>query len=252
MTLSNVGIIILAAGLGTRMKSGKAKVLHEVCGKAMIQHVVETATRVVGPNVVVVVGHQADRVQALLGDVFDVRFALQAEQLGTGHATQCALPELLDVIEEVVILCGDVPLIRTETIEHLIDAHLSRQRDVTLLAVDLDAPKGYGRVIYGSTGELRGIVEEADADEVQKKIKTINTGIYAVKRSFLEQALPQIGSQNAQGEIYLTDIIAIGHRQDKVMGVVIADDDSEIIGVNSPQDLQLAENTMKIRTMEIS
>ena len=114
MSKSKVGIIILAAGLGTRMKSNKAKVLHEVCGVPMIVHVVETATRVVGPNVVVVVGHQADKVKALLNTQFNVGFALQAQQLGTGHATQCALPELQADVEDVIILCGDVPLIKAQ------------------------------------------------------------------------------------------------------------------------------------------
>ena len=252
MVIANVGIIILAAGLGTRMKSNKAKVLHEVCGIPMIHHVVETATQLVGSNVVVVVGHQADRVKALLSADFQVRFALQAEQLGTGHATLCALPQLPDRVEDVVILCGDVPLIRSQTIERLINDHFCAKRDVTLLAVSLERPKGYGRVLYGEHGDLQGIVEEADATDDEKRIKMINTGIYTVKRSFLLQALPQIGSDNAQGEIYLTDIIGIGHRQSKIMGVVVGDDRSEIIGVNSIDDLQLAEKTMKIRQGEIS
>ncbi len=252
MSESTVGIIILAAGLGTRMKSNKAKVLHEVCGKAMIQHVVGTAAQVVGPNIVVVVGHQADRVQQLLGDGHDVHYALQPNQLGTGHAALCALPHLHDHIDDVVILCGDVPLIRARTIEKLIQLHRGNNWDVTLLAVELDEPTGYGRVLCGQGGELHGIVEEADADETQKKVKTINSGIYAVDRSFLSQALPQIGSENAQGEIYLTDIIGIGYRQGNAMGILMGEDSGEIIGVNSLADLQIAERTMKKRQWEKS
>lgn len=252
MTKSKVAIIILAAGLGTRMKSDKAKVLHAVCGKPMIWHVLNTAARVAGSNVVVVVGHQAEKVKALIGDAFDAGFALQAEQLGTGHAAQCAMPHLPDDVEEVVILCGDVPLIRAETIEHLIAEHLAHERDVTLLAVDIDTPRGYGRVLRGQGGELHAIVEEADADDAQKEIKTINTGIYAAKRSFLLWALPQIEADNTPGEFYLTDIIGIGHRQGKSMGVVMGDDDGEVIGVNSLSDLQIAENTMKRRAGKFS
>ena len=249
---SNVGIVILAAGLGTRMKSDKAKVLHEVCGRSMIEHVVETAVQVAGSNVVVVVGHQADTVKAVVRRSFQVHFALQTEQLGTGHAVLCAMPELPDEVQQVVILCGDVPLIRPTTICNLIQNHEKRKRDVTLLAVNMHDPAGYGRILCDGDQNLIGIVEEADADAEQKEITLINTGIYAVQRQFLSEALPQIGSDNAQKEIYLTDIIGIGHRQNKSVGTVVGRDSSEIIGVNSPVELQLAENTMLTRTCEKS
>jgi bifunctional UDP-N-acetylglucosamine pyrophosphorylase/glucosamine-1-phosphate N-acetyltransferase/UDP-N-acetylglucosamine pyrophosphorylase len=245
-----VGIIILAAGLGTRMKSDKAKVLHKVCGKPMIEHVVTTAVDIAGPNVIVVVGHQADTVKQVVGGSFDVRYALQAEQLGTGHAVMCAMPHLPEAVEQVVILCGDVPLIRSATIRQLIRNHDMQKRDVTLLAVHLQDPTGYGRVLCNAAQELVGIVEEADADDDQKAITLINTGIYAVERDFLNDALPRIGSDNAQNEIYLTDIIGIGHQQNKIMGTVVGQDSSEIIGVNSPAELQLAENTMISRERE--
>ena len=247
-----VGIIILAAGLGTRMKSDKAKVLHEVCGKSMIEHVVATAVDVAGPNVVVVVGHQADTVKQVVRKSFDVRYALQAEQLGTGHAVMCAMPHLPEAVEQVVILCGDVPLIKSATIHQLIKNHDEQKRDVTLLAVHLQEPSGYGRVLSDADQNLIGIVEEADADDDQKAITLINTGIYAVERGFLHDALPQIGSDNAQNEIYLTDIIGIGYEQNKILGTVVGQDSSEIIGVNSPVELQLAENIMIKRDIEKS
>lgn len=247
-----VGIIILAAGLGTRMKSDKAKVLHEVCGKSMIEHVVATAVDVAGPNVVVVVGHQADTVKQVVRKSFDVRYALQAEQLGTGHAVMCAMPHLPDAVEQVVILCGDVPLIKSATILQLIKNHDAQKRDVTLLAVHLQEPTGYGRVLSDADQNLIGIVEEADADDDQKAITLINTGIYAVERGFLHDTLPRIGSDNAQNEIYLTDIIGIGYEQNKILGTVVGQDSSEIIGVNSPVELQLAENTMVKRDIEKS
>ena len=240
----DVGIIILAAGLGTRMRSDKAKVLHEVCGKPMIEHVVQTAAHVAGSNIVVVVGHQADRVKAVIDHIASVGYALQKEQLGTGHAVQCALPHLATTVTDVVILCGDVPLIRSETIDHLVASHIDAKRDVSLLGVKVEDPTGYGRVILDSQGNLSAIVEEADADESQKKIKLINTGIYAVKREFLETALPKLSTDNAQGEVYLTDIIGIGYEQGESIGICIGDDSNEIVGVNSRDDLQLAEKLM--------
>ncbi len=249
---SKLGIVILAAGLGTRMKSDKAKVLHEVCGLTMIEHVAQTANTLAGSNVVVVVGHQAEQVKRVIPTAFEVSFALQPEQLGTGHAVLCAMPALADSVEDVVILCGDVPLIQTDTILRLVRSHQKDSRDVTLLAVAMDEPTGYGRVLSDANGKLVAIVEEADADSAQKKINIINTGIYVVKRGFLDFALPLIKSDNAQNEIYLTDIIAIGHQQQKRMGILIGDDNSEIIGVNSLSDLQHAEKIMKKRNNEKS
>lgn len=241
---AKLGIVILAAGLGTRMKSKKAKVLHEVCGRTMIEHVVQTATAVAGTNVVVVVGYQAKEVKQVVSNSFEVSYAMQPEQLGTGHAVLCAMPQIPEAVEDVVILCGDVPLIRAATLERLVQEHQDGQRDATLLAVTMEDPTGYGRVLSGDDGQLLAIVEQADADEEQQKINVINSGIYAVKRRFLDVTLPQIGSDNAQNEIYLTDIIAIGRGQKKNIGILIGDNNSEIIGVNSLQDLQVAENTM--------
>ena len=249
---SNVGIVILAAGLGTRMKSDKAKVLHEVCDRPMIEHVVEAATAVAGSNVVVVVGHQAETVKQVVSRSFKVGYALQAEQLGTGHAVMCAMPHLPNKVQEVVILCGDVPLIRPSTIQRLIADHEDRGRDVTLLTVQMQNPTGYGRIITDEDHHLIGIVEEADANPEQKKIDLINTGIYAVKRNFLSKALPQLESENAQNEIYLTDIIGIGYRQKKAMGTVAGNDSTEIIGVNSPAELQAVEKYMKFDKAEKS
>ncbi len=240
----DIGIIILAAGLGTRMKSGNAKVLHKVCGKPMIEYVVQTAARVAGSNIVVVVGHQADRVKGVIDLIGRVDYAIQKEQLGTGHAVQCALPHLTASVADVVILCGDVPLIRSETIGHLVASHLDAKRDVSLLGVTVDEPTGYGRLILDGDGNLSAIVEEADADESQKKIKLINTGIYAVKKGFLEKVLPKLSTDNAQGEVYLTDIIGIGYDQGGSIGICIGDDSNEIVGVNSQDDLQLAEKLM--------
>lgn len=246
---STIGVIILAAGLGTRMKSDKAKVLHEVCGKPMIEHVVQAATPIAGSNIVVVVGHQADRVKRIVDRIGEVGYALQTEQLGTGHAVQCALPHVPERVTDVVILCGDVPLIRPGTIDRLVETHLKTNRDVSLLGVEIDQPQGYGRIILDSEGSLSAIVEEADANESQKGIKLVNTGIYAVKKAYLETVLPMLSTDNAQAEIYLTDIIGIGYKQGKSIGICIGDNSSEIVGVNSRDDLQLAEKLMINRQM---
>ncbi len=241
---SNVGIVILAAGLGTRMKSDKAKVLHSICGRPMVHYVVRQAVAVAGNNVVVVVGHQAEQVKQTVSDHFDVHFALQQQQLGTGHAVMCALPKISAMVDQVVVLCGDVPLIRAATISKLVADHCTHQRDVTVLAVAVDDPTGYGRIIFNADGNFTGIVEQADADEVQKELNIINTGIYVVRRSFLALALPQIGTDNAQNEIYLTDIVAIGGEQNRTVGTMVGPDSNEVMGVNSRDELQVAEKLM--------
>ncbi len=234
------GIVILAAGLGKRMRSEKAKVLHEVGGRAMAAHVADIATKIAGEEVVVVVGHQAERVRRAVSDAVapKISFALQQRQLGTGHAVSCALPYLGPGVEEVVILYGDVPLLREETIRKLVDAHSSAGRELTVLAFELADPAGYGRILTDKDGGLLGIVEDADASADQKKIRMINSGIYCVKRNFLADALPLLSAENVQGEYYLTDIVSIGYRQGKRMGVMTADDADEVTGVNSLEELE--------------
>lgn len=243
----NCGIVILAAGLGTRMKSKKAKVLHQICGRPMIEYVVRTSKQIAGGNVVVVVGHQAKEVKEAVSIVGLTYFAYQQEQLGTGHAVLCALPEIPESVEQVIILCGDVPLIRATTLERLIDDHNSHHRDITILTVRVDNPTGYGRIITDNNGALTAIVEEADASEGQKKINNINTGIYIVNKGYLAEVLPQLRSDNAQNEIYLTDIIKFAYHANKTIGTLAGDDCDEIMGVNSLVELQLAESCMKSR-----
>ncbi len=245
-------VVILAAGLGKRMKSGKAKVLHEILGKPMIMYVVETANRIAGNNVVLVIGNQADKVREMVSESAEVIFALQKNQLGTGHAVSCALPYLPDHTQEVVVLCGDVPLLTFETVMRLIKDHVKAKRDISLLAVEIDNPKGYGRVLLDKNGNVSGIVEEADASAEQKRIKTINTGIYCIKKEFLFDSLQKVKSDNVQGEFYLTDIVKIGYREGKVVGVIIGGDGEETIGVNNRHDLMTVENIMRNRLGNIS
>ena len=245
---SKIAVVILAAGLGTRMKSDKAKVLHEVCGKPMVRYVVETAQKIAGDNVILVVGHQADAVRRAVSHQGNFIFANQNEQRGTGHAVLCALPVIPDACREVVILCGDVPLIKAQTIGALIQSHMALKRDISVLAVELGDPTGYGRILNDADGNLQAIVEESDASIAQKRIRLINTGIFCVKKAFLADALPQIKPDNAQSEIYLTDIIEIGYRERKHMGAMTGDDPVEVTGINTLEELKSVDNAMKNRS----
>lgn len=241
----DVAVVILAAGQGTRMKSNKAKVLHEIAGRPMIIYVVEAAQKIAGDNIIAVIGHQAPKVRETLSESAPLQFAYQEEQRGTAHAVQCAMPYIPDNCDEVIILCGDVPLIRSETIASLVEDHLSAARDITLLAVELENPYGYGRVRIDENRQVFGIVEEADATADQKQIRLINAGIYCMNMTFLLNALPKIRANNVQSELYLTDIIGIAHSEHKKIGVMIGSDPAEVIGVNTIEELERVETIMQ-------
>lgn len=237
-----VAVIILAAGKGTRMKSERAKVLHSVAGKPMILYIIDVAVRIAGNDVVVVIGTQAEQVRKLVSAHADVEFVVQASQLGTGHATMCALPALGEHVEHVVILCGDVPLITTETLDLLIRTHISHNPMVTILGAEIDDPFGYGRLKQNADGTVERIVEQADATEEEKKIKTVNTGIYCINRKFLKAALCRIGTDNAQNEMYLTDIVSIAAGEGKKIELMLCRDNSEMYGINTRDDLERVES----------
>ena len=245
--IDNVAAVILAAGMGTRMKSNKAKVLHEIIGKPMVTYVVETARKVVGNNVVLVIGNQADKVKRIVFEGTDVIFAIQKKQHGTGHAVLCTQLYIPEYTDQVVILCGDVPLITPDTITRLIDDHIKAMRDISILAVEVDNPKGYGRILLDKNKNVTGIVEETDATEKQKTIKIVNTGTYCVNKDYLFNSLKKIKANNVQGELYLTDIIAIGHSEGKNVGVLVGKDIKEVIGVNNRDDLKKVEIIMRKR-----
>ena len=243
----NLAFIVLAAGLGKRMMSNMAKVLHEVLGKPMVHYVLEAATQLADRNVYVIVGHQSEIVRSSIEKKFNVHYVYQEKQLGTGHAVLCALPYLESQIQQVVILCGDTPLILQSTIESLIFKHRNLKNDLTVLAVNIDKPTGYGRILLRENLWVAGIVEETDATDVQRNIKTVNTGIYCVEKSFLVDAIRDLTSHNAQQELYLTDIVEIGFRKSKAITAVIGEDAVEMMGVNSQEDLRLAEEQMRLR-----
>jgi len=240
-------IIVLAAGEGKRMKSSKAKVLHDILGIPMVMYVVETAQKVAENDIILVVGNQAKAVRKVVSERYDVIFSLQKEQLGTGHAVSCALPYLPESTEHVIILCGDVPLLTPSTIHRLLDDHIKAKRDITILATKIDNPKGYGRILIDKKKNVKGIVEETDATDKQKEIKIINTGIYCLKKEILFDLLKKITPNNVQGEFYLTDIIEISYKERKIIGAVIEKDFEEFLGVNNHKDLMIAENIMRKR-----
>ena len=246
-----IAVIILAAGLGKRMRSPKAKVLHEILGRPMLAYVIDAAQAIAGRSVIVVVGNQAEAVRRAVSGAA-VRYAYQDRQLGTGHAVLCALPQLPDDCEQVVVLCGDTPLLTAPTLKSLVQGHLAAGRDATLLAVELEDPQGYGRVLLNDRQQVCGIIEEADASAGQRAIRLINTGIYCVTRQFLSDALPNVTPDNAQGESYLTDIIRIGYESGRDIGVSYGAAPREILGVNTPEDLARVEALMIGRAVIIS
>ena len=240
--------VILAAGQGTRMKSALPKVLHPVAGVPMLGHVVTAAREAGAAPVVAVIGHGADRVRtAFAAD--GLEFALQAEQLGTGHALRCAAPVLGGFTGELLLLCGDVPLLRGDTLTALLAHHRTRQATVTVLTAELADPHGYGRIIRGREGVER-IVEEKDASSVERTVCEINTGIYVFSAPRVFALLETLGNDNAQGEYYLTDVIgaarAAGGRVE-AMTMACAE---EAMGINDRVQLAQAGAVMRARINE--
>ena len=233
--MSPLHVVILAAGQGSRMKSALPKVLHPIAGKPMLHHVIETARQLGAEKVHTVIGHGADQVRASLDDA-TVNWVLQTEQLGTGHAVAQALPDLPDDAR-VLILYGDVPLTRKDTLEAMVGD--LDDRNLALLTVDMDNPHGYGRIVRDTDGQVQAIVEQKDATAEQQDIKEVNTGILAVSARHLKSWLPSLSNSNAQGEYYLTDIIAMAVNNGLSVTVSQPMNPFEVQGVNNR--LQLAE-----------
>ena len=246
MTQTPVSAFILAAGLGTRMKSTKAKVLHTVLFKPMIHHVMQTVDAVGFDNVFVVVGHQKEEVMAVLDD-FQVSFVVQEEQLGTGHAVLCAESQLQDIGGTVMILSGDVPLISKDSIEKMLAKHQDRKPALTIMTTQLDDPTNYGRILRTKQGRILAIIEEKDATAEQRKINEINAGIYCAEVPFLFEALRKVGTDNSQGEIYLTDIVKIAIDMGQRVEIFGGASPEEVLGINSKIELAAANKYLQAR-----
>ncbi|BCR06728.1 bifunctional protein GlmU [Desulfuromonas versatilis] len=244
----NLAAVILAAGKGTRMKSQLPKVLHEVAGQPMALFPARLARGLGAAPAVLVVGHEAEAVREALADE-QLRFALQAEQLGTGHALLCAEPELEGFSGTLLLLCGDVPLLRRETLERLLDYHAAQQAAVTVLTAEMADPTGYGRIVRDGEAVLR-IVEEKDAAAGEKAIREINTGIYAFEAPFVFEALRGVGRDNAQGEYYLTDVVAAARAAGRKVCALVAGDAEEAMGINDRVQLARAGALMRQRINE--
>lgn len=236
-------VIILAAGAGTRMRSTKPKMLHAIAGRPLVWHAVAAAAGLLPQQLVAVLGHEREQIEEFLAgatDLPDVITAVQDEQPGTGRATACGLAALTGpVTGTVVVTAGDVPLLSTETLAALVGGHHSAGNAITVLTASVPDPTGYGRIVRRSDGTVSGIVEHKDADGGQLTITEINSGVFAFDGAVLADALPRIGRSNAQGEQYLTDVVALAVADGHRVGTVLADDPMDIEGVNNR--VQLAQ-----------
>lgn len=248
--MHSIAAIILAAGKGTRMKSNLVKVMHDLGGAPLITYPVNAARQAGASRMVIVVGHQAETVQAHYAGQEDMAFALQAEQNGTGHAVACAAPLLRDFQGKVLILCGDVPLITEQTLNGMVRQHARQGAAVTVLTTEVENPHGYGRILKNEAGHVTGIVEEKDATGEQRAIREINSGIYCVESGFLFDAVAGLSRDNAQGEYYLTDIIRMAAERGLVCVSHPAADAREVMGINDRVQLAEAEAVLRRRINE--
>ncbi|GLC90392.1 bifunctional UDP-N-acetylglucosamine diphosphorylase/glucosamine-1-phosphate N-acetyltransferase GlmU [Lysinibacillus piscis] len=246
--MSNIFAVILAAGQGTRMKSKLYKVLHTVCGKPMVQHVVDHIQELGVQRIVTIVGHGAEKVQQQLGTKSE--YVLQQEQLGTAHAVQQAQPILENEEGITLVVCGDTPLIRPETMQALLKHHQEKGAKATILTAIADNPTGYGRILRGHNGQVEQIVEQKDASPEQQVVKEINTGTYCFDNKALFEALKLVKNDNAQGEYYLPDVIEILQKQEAVVEAYVTEDFEETLGINDRVALSQAETIMRARINE--
>ena len=246
-----IDVVILAAGLGTRMKSKRVKVLHSLCGKPMILHLLQRIKTLPVNRVILVLGHQSEKVkEAVLGTYPKTLFAYQSKQLGTGHALAQAEKLFVGMDRTILILNGDTPLISHDTLISFIENHLKHDATLSLLSVKLDHPTGYGRVVRDKRGKLKKIVEEKDANSVEKKIQEVNAGIYLVDSKFVFDRIDRLEVNNAQKEYYLTDILAIAVDEKKRVESYLSDNSEEVMGINSRLDLSRAEKVLRGRIAE--
>ena len=250
---TDLNILILAAGLGTRMKSNLAKVLHKLDGRPLINHVCETASELSPRSIYTIVGHQAEDVKAaVLNEMSEEKagFALQKQQLGTGDAVNAARELLENEDSTLLVLSGDVPMIKAETLASLVKVHTESGAACSVLSVHLKVPSGYGRVIRNSEDNFQQIVEQKDATEEQRNVTEINSGIYCFDTKKLYAALSRVGNNNAQGEYYLTDVPQILAGDGETIAIHVCEDPREVEGVNDRRQLAAMEKVTRRRTIE--
>ncbi len=246
--MANLVAVILAAGKGTRMRSKYPKVLHKVGGKPMLQHVIDAATATGCDEKIIIVGHEAELVEKMIG--MQGKTALQAEQLGTGHAVMQTAEALKNFTGTALILCGDTPLLDGEELKKFCAAHKASGAAATVLTAVMDDPFGYGRIVRDVDGNVQAIVEQKDATEAQKAIKEINTGIYCMECPLMFDVLSTLTNNNAQGEYYLTDVLQKLNQSGKKVGGVITGDSYMVMGINSRKQLSVAEAVMRQRILD--
>lgn len=240
--MKQLGVIILAAGLGKRMRSAKPKVLHTLAGKPLLSRVLAATQRLHPDRLVVVVGHQAEEVQQVCGGD-GITFALQREQRGTGDAVRSAQSAFSDFQGDILIACGDTPMLTTATLAQFVQEHHAHEATLSVLTVELPAPGNYGRVIRTANGQIVKIVEARDASPEERAVREINSGIYCVKSAFLFSALERLQPINAQGEYYLTDIVAQAVAAGLPAQAVLTANAYEVEGINAREELAVMEKT---------
>lgn len=245
----NIKAVILAAGKGTRMKSNTPKVLHKIFEKPLLGYVLDNVKNIVNESFVIV-GHHAEEVTAFVENNYaDAKTVLQSPQLGTGHAVSMVCPKLENFDGQVIILCGDTPLITEKTLAEFVEYHNSNNSDLTVMSTIFDNPTNYGRIIREADNSLKCIVEEKDATIEQKAVKEVNAGIYCLNWTKIKPAFSQLTSNNAQGEYYLTDIISWGKKNNLSVNAYILENSDEIYGINSRQNLAVATKIMNDRKL---
>jgi bifunctional UDP-N-acetylglucosamine pyrophosphorylase / glucosamine-1-phosphate N-acetyltransferase len=244
-------VVILAAGEGTRMKSSRSKLLHEIAGHSMLSYAVTAATTVQPEHIVVVVGHLRDQVEAHLAEIAPhVLTAVQEEQLGTGHAVQAALGQLADLTGDVIVTMGDVPMLSGETLAALLLEHRRYNAAATVLTAEVPDPTGYGRILRDTEGMIIGVVEHRDADDTELEITEINSGIYVFDAATLRSALTELVPSNDQGELYLTDVLTVLREAGKPVGAYFIDDVWQTEGINDRIQLSRMNAELNRRILE--
>lgn len=242
---NNLYTIILAAGKGTRMKSDLPKVIHKINDKELVKYVIDQAIETGSDETYIVVGYKRELVEnAVANYAKNLYFVEQKEQLGTGHAVMMAEEALKGKSGNILILCGDVPLLKSDTLNKFLTHHNNSKATATVLTTEFNNPFGYGRIITDDNGNITKIVEEKDANEEEKKVKEINSGVYLIDAELMFSSLKQITSDNAQNEYYLTDVMSILKKQNKKISTFKIEDNNEILGINTLDQLSLASDLM--------